>query len=647
MAKTKENEKLRTRLDQWQQKFADAKSAFSAENSKMDRREKLYSGDDYVTPVTSNDKGRKTPHVRNICAELIESQVDSNLPSPKVQAKRKEDEHLARLIEDMLRNELDRLPFEEINDMISRTVPIQGGAGYLVEWDSTKRTHVSVGELNVTAIHPKMITPQDGVTELDEMDHFFLEIPQTKEYIKRRYGVDVSDESEENPNVRGAEASSTADMVTLCVAYYRSGDGIGLFSWVGDTVVEDIPDYQAPQRKYCAKCGERQTDDVCPMCGGKRFVSKAVEYEEITTPIQLSDGSTIGPSITQTLNPETGNLDAVVESVRIPIYKPDVFPLIMQRNVSVYGKFLGDSDIDKISTQQNTINRLSVKIIDKLIRAGSYISGPADVEIPYGVEDGKKITLKDASQKNLIDVYDMEGNINQDMGYLAQVYEEARQQVGITDSFQGRVDRTATSGEAKKIAAAQAAGRLQSKRVVKDAAFARLFETMFKFKLAYSDESRPVYSDDLRGNKQYREFNKYDFLRRDAAGEYYWVDDFLFSCDTSSSLASNREAMWQETRMNLQSGAFGDPANPRTLILFWNKMESLHYPGAAETKAYLEEELKRAEQAQAAQMQAMQAQAMREQQTQATQAMAAEVSQKQAEVRRAIPPQMIKNAERG
>ena len=99
--------------------------------------------------------------------------------------------------------------------------------------------------------------------------------------------------------------------------------------------------------------------------------------------------------------------------------------------------------------------------------------------------------------------------------------------------------------------------------------------------------------------------------------------------------------------MNLQSGAFGDPANPRTLILFWNKMESLHYPGAAETKAYLEEELKRAEQAQAAQMQAMQAQAMREQQTQATQAMAAEVSQKQAEVRRAIPPQMIKNTERG
>lgn len=45
--------------------------------------------------------------------------------------------------------------------------------------------------------------------------------------------------------------------------------------------------------------------------------------------------------------------------------------------------------------------------------------------------------------------------------------------------------------------------------------------------------------------------------------------------------------------MNLQSGAFGDPTQVQTLILFWSKMELLHYPGAGETKAYLEEELQR------------------------------------------------------
>ena len=61
--------------------------------------------------------------------------------------------------------------------------------------------------------------------------------------------------------------------------------------------------------------------------------------------------------------------------------------------------------------------------------------------------------------------------------------------------------------------------------------------------------------------------------------------------------------------MNLQTGAFGDPQSLRTLILFWTKMELLHYPGAGETRAYLEEELRRQVAAdQQDQMQQMQAQ---------------------------------------
>jgi hypothetical protein len=67
--------------------------------------------------------------------------------------------------------------------------------------------------------------------------------------------------------------------------------------------------------------------------------------------------------------------------------------------------------------------------------------------------------------------------------------------------------------------------------------------------------------------------------------------------------------MWQETRMNLQTGAFGDPTQLQTLVLFWTKMELLHYPGASDTKAYLEEELKM----QMQQQMQMQAQQMQQQ----------------------------------
>ena len=193
----------------------------------------------------------------------------------------------------------------------------------------------------------------------------------------------------------------------------------------------------------------------------------------------------------------------------------------------------------------------------------------------------------------MIGVYDFKGDLEYELLYLSNVYEEARQILGITDSYQGRSDTTATSGKAKEFSAAQAAGRLESKRVMKHAAYADLFRMMFQFWLAYGDEPRPITYRDTQGHMQYERFNRYDFLERDEDGQYYWNDQFLFSVDTTDTLATNREAMWQETRQNLQTGAFGDPAATETLILFWTKMEQLHYPGAGETKQALEQRLQR------------------------------------------------------
>ena len=115
---------------------------------------------------------------------------------------------------------------------------------------------------------------------------------------------------------------------------------------------------------------------------------------------------------------------------------------------------------------------------------------------------------------------------------------------------------------------------------------------------------------DVHGDTVYAQFNRYDFLEQDDAGEWYWNDQFLFSCDTTAPLANNREAMWQETRQNLQAGAYGDPTQMTTQIHFWGQMEILHYPGAAETKAYMQEEYERQQAQMQAQMQMQQAQMM-------------------------------------
>lgn len=89
--------------------------------------------------------------------------------------------------------------------------------------------------------------------------------------------------------------------------------------------------------------------------------------------------------------------------------------------------------------------------------------------------------------------------------------------------------------------------------------------------------------------------------------------------------------------MNLQTGAFGDPANLQTLILFWMKMEMLHYPGAGETKSYLEEELQR-QQLQQQQMMQVQMQMQRQQ-------MQVQQAQAQAETVQNVVSQARKDAQ--
>lgn len=663
-SKAMPRERVRERKDKlrlWQSRLADSDAAFAPQVEKMNRREKLYNGDRTIEPLVPGDTGkdgkkRRTSHVRNIIFENIETQISSSIPQPKVTPRRKKDEHLAEIIEHFLRNELNRLPFETINDMAERTVPIQGGVGFLVEWDNAKRTHTTVGEVDICLIHPKQFAPQPGVfTGISDMDWFIIKKPTTKETIRRKYGINVYSESESEPEIRSVEDGTLNDeALTQYIGFEWSEDGkINRYSWVNDTELEDLVDYQARRQPVCAECGrtkptpgqviynsvqggnllpdptqgtmgglipeevaaahlmaqqlaagmmdpaaagetvavkaeepqQKYDGGACPWCGCEKWTSKEQMYEEITLPMKTSGGVDI-PGMHPGVD-ELGN--AVMKPTMLPFYKPDIYPIVLQRSVSVFGQLLGNSDVDAIEDQQNTINRIEQKIIDRLLKAGTRVTLPDKANLRMDPEDGERWYLGSPSEKQMIGVYEFKGNLEYELNYLSRVYEEARQILGITDSFQGRRDPTATSGVAKEVAAAQAAGRLESKRMMKNTAYAAIFELMFKFWLAYSDEPRPISYKDYRGKMVYEEFNRYDFLEQDADGQWYWNDQFLFSTDTSATLASNREAMWQETRLNLQTGAFGPPNEIDTLILFWEKMEELHYPGAGRTKKFLEE----------------------------------------------------------
>ena len=622
----------RQKLDYWQGRVTKAKSLWATEQEAMDRRENQYSGAREVRKLIDNDQKKQSQHVYNITAENIESIVDSNIPKPKVTPRRKEDERLARIIEHMLMNELDRLRMEEINDQQERTCPIQGGTIFLCEWDEGECGADHAGEVQVTACHPKMLLPQPGVyTGIEDMDYVGLLVPDTKENVKRRYGIDVSMEQETDPDVKTIGGDTAEDMVTRTVIYYRNGDSIGKFHYVGDTVLEDLDDCQARRKRRCAKCGalentealilSRPTMDgsypegaeteqkaekgACPYCGSTKWNDSKEEYMELLTPVSI--GGMMYGGQAQEMD-EYGNVVAVATE-RIPYYNPRVFPIILQKNVSKFGQLLGDSDVDKIADQQNTVNRMEQKIIDKLLSAGSKVSLPPDTKITIDPKDMSVWRLESPEAKQYIGVYNLEGDVSQDLAYLAQVYQESRNILGITDSYQGRADSTATSGKAKQFSAAQSAGRMESKRVLKNAAYAKLFELIFKLKLAYCDEPRPVFYKDSHGENQYEEFNKMDFLKR-VGEEWIWNTDFIFSVDDSGGLGANRSALWQELTAQLQAGALGNPAELDTLIDYWAAMEELHYPTAGQIRTKLMQ--RKQEQQMQAQLAMMQSQQMKQ-----------------------------------
>ena len=605
--------KDRNLLQKWQERLRKARQEYQSALDKMDDCQALYMGThkiDKTRGTTAKVKPKDATTVRNVVAEIVEAEVSSDIPTPKVTPQHPEDEQLAKTIEDYLRDELDRLPFERINDQDERTTPVHGGDLFLVEWDNEERTHTTRGALSVSLLHPKQFIPQPGVYEIPDMDYFFIQLAQTKDYIKKKYGVDVSTESEEEPDARGFDTSTVDDMVTENIGYFRNKDGgIGRVAWCNDILLEYMDDYQARRIKHCTKCGAEMNGDTCPYCGSDkgedqvedkfpRTDENGIPMVKIVEDIQLDEMGM--PYVTRR-----------EETEMLPYYKPDVYPVVLRRNVSAFGSLMGISDVEMIRDQQMALNKLTSEVDIKLLAGGSYVILPKGVQVKRTDEQFKTFEISNPQEKTMIDVITLQPDISKDMAYMQYTYQAMREQIGITDSFQGRADTTATSGTAKEFSAAQAAGRLESKRVMKNAAYADLFEVMFKFLLAYSDEPRPMTYKDTDGTQSYGVFDKMAFLKFDEAGEPYWDDEFLFSVDQTAPLAGNREALWQEARANLEKGCFGNPTEYQTLVMFWTIMEGLHYPLATEIKQQMQQRL---QEQQMMQQQAMQMQAMQQRQ---------------------------------
>ncbi len=512
-----------------------------------------YRGDDRI-----DGSSERATSVRNITYEIVETEVSCEIPSPKVRARHYSEgrERLAHGIERLCTAVREGHPMQELNDIDERFTYIYGGSVWLVEWESGLKDGAASGGVRLSVISPEDFFPQPGVSRVEDMEYCFLRFDTTREELFRRYGV-----SEEKAALAESEhaAGESDGTVTVVVCYYRGEDGeICRFAFSGDAVLEDAVGYYR-RRGY----GGGYEDSEYP-----------------TKDIRLSNGGALTPDTPLLLGREITSIPT-----RLPYYLPRELPIVIRRNVSSERELLGHSDCAVIRPLQQQINKVESRIMQKLMRAAVTPIVPEDAMISVNNSVfGQVIRLRPGESAAQYGKVDTTPDISKDVLEAERLYDQAKRVVGISDTYQG-MDLNAgnMSGFARQLQVSQAAGRLESKRRLKNAAYAAIDRLIFLHYLAFADEPRDLCYRDAWGKRQNVAFNRYDFYRFDTAGECWYVDDgYLFSSELGAPSESGREKLWERNLANYREGTLGAPGEDETLCLYWQLQERAHYPYAEE-----------------------------------------------------------------
>ena len=552
--------------------------------------------------------------VRNIIYELIEAQVDTQIPQPHVEAEvwNEANNRNAKSIEELCRKIRDEQATEYENDLDERKTYIYGSDIWMIDWDENERSHAEIGSVRFRTIAPEDFTPQPGVYSMDDMEYCFVRYVITKDDAMRKYGV-----SEEQLFLAdSAEDDGTGDTVRVIVCFWRDDKrNVCQYIWSGDAELSSIDNYYARKRYVCRTCGRRKEECRDDPCEHPSYERMDDDYETLTEDIYLADGRVIPANspVMQNGQPVTEEVPQVetdingepvvdyssgipvprmvmvpqvkMEPTRLPYYRPRHLPVIVRLNTSKDKSLFGQSDVEMIMGLQEEINKVETRIHDKIMKSGIAGFLPEDAEtgeISNGIFD-TVYKLKPGQGKEQYGSVEYQANLLYDVQQSERLYDMAKRILGITDSMMGQADTTAKSGYAKSIQVAQSNGRLKSKRVMKNALYADIDRRIFELYLAFADEPRPLAYKDADGKVQNANFNRYDFYEYDdKTGEWYVEDRYRFSADTGTFDEADRVTLWNAVQTDYQSGLYGQPGEPHTLKRLWQMRERLHYPNARE-----------------------------------------------------------------
>lgn len=559
----------------------------------LDVYRRAYLGTLNALKKDGTESTRKSRQLRKVAFEIVESKIDNGVPMVKIVPRYKSDLPLVDITENYLKFEMDRVLTKYVNDKSERATYIDGTVWYKVWWDSLDNTHERSGNVKIDMCTVDQIVPQPGINDYKKLEYIFEKKKVSVTSLYDLYGRIISP----------TDGTNTVDTISC---YYLNEDRIvGLFMWAANTsqVICNEKDWQIRKIRKCTNCDTTNPiSEECKVCGHTKFkyVNAVTEFLEEDLDIVYNPydvGETDDPNEKDHYVAKT----FLTAGTEIPFYRIDQLPFIPRPAISRVDSLYGLSEVAMVLDMQDMANKVLTKAADKTLKSGAVVTKPEKMKVGDSDETFKIFGVRTSEEAQMVQTKQIVADTTQDIVMANLMYDSAKSSSGVTDSFQGKRDTTATSGKAKEYAAAMSAGRIESLRVMKSAAFSGLYELILKYLLAFSDESRKFVKVLPDGSEKEMIWNKYMFLDKDADGVIYYRDDFHFDSDTASTLSQNRVQMWQETQDKFINGALGNPSDPRVLKLFWNIMSSLQYPlaktviaGIKDTEQHLPPEIEQA-----------------------------------------------------
>ena len=524
--------------------------------------------------------------IRKLAFELVEGKVSANIPAPKMTPRYHEDLVPVNVTEDFIKQNVDNMLSEEMNDLSEHHVLIDGTVWLKVNWNPFDNTHERSGN-PLISVHPvDTIYPQPGVSNYRKLEYIFevgsMTIAECIDLYKR--------------NIKSPTQN---DIIPTITCYFLNEDRyVGKFMWCEETsqVICNDLEWGIRRRRECSKCHEiLPIEDECPICGCKVMKYYPVKEEILTEDLKLvTNPYRSGES--QDAKDDYNQIDqgsGLPAGTVIPHYLLRQLPFIPYKRISVPNSIYGMSEVEVILEDQDLINKLLNKAERKSNQSKTYVTKLKQTHITDDSDEINFIEIDDAKEGQGIQVKQVMSDISQEITEAQLLYELAKSTVGITDTDQGKNDPSARSGKAKQLQMQASAKRNVAPDAMRNLAFSGVYELIFKNLLAFTDEERSYISLLPDGTEMEEVWSKYMFLHTDKNGEMYYRDDYAWSVDTATEITQDRAAMWQLIDNDYLNGLMGNQIDPvKSLLMYWQMKDQYGYPLAKFAIGFIKQGMK-------------------------------------------------------